>query len=159
MDLQLKRGTTVKHSTFTGKVGEVTVDTDKDTVVVHDGTTAGGFPMARESVVTALAGNVYTKSEVNTALDAKVDDTEIASVNLLRADRYLASQTVANMVYTNGDLTKIQYKNATDVDYEVLAYSNGDLSTVQHYVGGVLKGTTTLSYASGNLVSAIFVGV
>ena len=59
MDLQLKRGTTAKHSTFTGKVGEVTVDTDKDTVVVHDGTTAGGFPMARESVVTtALEGKV-----------------------------------------------------------------------------------------------------
>jgi hypothetical protein len=50
--LQLRRGTTTQHSTFTGAVGEVTVDTTKDTVVVHDGTTAGGFPLATEAYVT-----------------------------------------------------------------------------------------------------------
>ena len=49
--LQLRRGTTVQHSSFTGAVGEVTVDTTKDTVVVHDGTTAGGFPLAKESAI------------------------------------------------------------------------------------------------------------
>jgi hypothetical protein len=57
--LQLRRGTTTQHNTFTGAVGEVTVDTTKDTVVVHDGTTAGGFPLARESTVTANRINVY----------------------------------------------------------------------------------------------------
>lgn len=45
--VQMRRGTTAEHSTFTGAVGEVTVDTDKDVVVVHDGSTAGGFPMVR----------------------------------------------------------------------------------------------------------------
>jgi len=44
--LQHRRGTTVQHSTFTGLVGEVTIDTTKKTVVVHDGTTAGGIPLA-----------------------------------------------------------------------------------------------------------------
>jgi hypothetical protein len=43
--LQLRRGTTTEHSTFTGLVGEVTVDTDKDTLVVHDGVTPGGKPL------------------------------------------------------------------------------------------------------------------
>jgi hypothetical protein len=47
--LQLRRGTTAQHSTFTGLVGEITVDTDKDTIVVHDGSTAGGFPLAKAS--------------------------------------------------------------------------------------------------------------
>ena len=49
--LQLRRGTTVEHSTFTGLEGEVTVDTTKDTVVVHDGSTAGGKPIATEAYV------------------------------------------------------------------------------------------------------------
>ena len=40
--LQLRRGTTAQHSTFTGASGEITIDTDKKTVVVHDGTTPGG---------------------------------------------------------------------------------------------------------------------
>jgi len=44
---QRRRGTTAQHSSFTGLLGEVTVDTDKKVTVVHDGSTAGGFPMAR----------------------------------------------------------------------------------------------------------------
>jgi hypothetical protein len=44
---QRRRGTTAQHASFTGLLGELTVDTDKDTVVVHDGSTAGGFPLAR----------------------------------------------------------------------------------------------------------------
>lgn len=44
--IQLRRGTTAETNAFTGAVGEVTVDTDKDTVVVHDGTTVGGHPVA-----------------------------------------------------------------------------------------------------------------
>lgn len=47
--VQLRRGTTAQHASFTGAVGEVTVDTSKDTVVVHDGTTAGGHPLVKES--------------------------------------------------------------------------------------------------------------
>ena len=41
--VQFRRGTTSQHGSFTGAVGEITVDTDKDTVVVHDGSQAGGF--------------------------------------------------------------------------------------------------------------------
>ena len=46
--LQLRGGTTSQHSSFTGAVREVTVDTDKDVLVVHDGSTAGGFPAHRD---------------------------------------------------------------------------------------------------------------
>ena len=48
--LQLRRGTTAQHSTFTGAAGEVTIDTDKDVVVVHDGATVGGFHSQKELV-------------------------------------------------------------------------------------------------------------
>ena len=50
--LQLRGGTTSEHSSFTGAVREVTVDTTKDTLVVHDGATAGGFPLLKEGDVT-----------------------------------------------------------------------------------------------------------
>ena len=48
IQLKLRRGTTAQHSTFTGAPGEVTVDTDKNTVVVHNGTTPGGVPLAKQ---------------------------------------------------------------------------------------------------------------
>ena len=63
--LQLRGGTTSEHSSFTGAVREVTVDTTKDTLVVHDGSTAAGFALARESALTtttALANAALAKS-------------------------------------------------------------------------------------------------
>jgi len=49
IEVKLRRGTTAQHSTFTGAEGEVTVDTDKDTVIVHDGTTTGGHELRKKS--------------------------------------------------------------------------------------------------------------
>ena len=56
--LKLRRGTTTQHSSFTGAEGEVTIDTTKDTAVVHDGSQAGGRPLAREDMsnVSSIAG-------------------------------------------------------------------------------------------------------
>lgn len=48
--VQRRRGTTAEHSSFTGLAGELTVDTTKDTVIVHDGSTAGGMPLLREDL-------------------------------------------------------------------------------------------------------------
>ena len=42
--IQRRRGTTAEHASFTGAVGEITIDTDKKIVVVHDGSTVGGHP-------------------------------------------------------------------------------------------------------------------
>ena len=48
--IQRRRGTTLQHASFTGSEGEITIDLNKETVVCHDGATAGGFPLAREDL-------------------------------------------------------------------------------------------------------------
>lgn len=55
--LQLRRGTTSETLTFTGAQGEVTVDTDKNSLVVHDGITPGGFSTA--SLPEVVDGTFY----------------------------------------------------------------------------------------------------
>lgn len=57
--IQQRRGTTSEHATFTGLVGEITIDTDKDTIVVHDGVKAGGYPLAKESALTEAGFNPF----------------------------------------------------------------------------------------------------
>jgi len=73
--LQLRRGTTAEHAAFTGAVGEITVDTTKDTVVVHDGTTAGGHPLSKapdEQVLTdyTIAGTAALPASTDTVNQA-----------------------------------------------------------------------------------------
>lgn len=58
---QRRRGTTAQHASFTGLLAELTVDTDKEVVVVHDGSTAGGFPLSKQrNFITASTGTTYT---------------------------------------------------------------------------------------------------
>ena len=54
-----RRGTTGETGTFTGAVGEVTVNTTLNTCVIHDGSTLGGFSLLRSdgSNASLLAGS------------------------------------------------------------------------------------------------------
>lgn len=54
--LQHRRNTTAGLSGVTGSVGEIFIDTTKNTVVVMDGSTAGGFPLELEGAGTGATG-------------------------------------------------------------------------------------------------------
>ena len=97
--------------------------------------------------------------EAESRLD--IIETTISNSILTRADKYLASQNVVKMIYNlEGKLSKVRYNNDTDVDYEVLTRNlDGKLSNVAHYVEGLLRGNTTLSYENGKLVAAPYTAV
>jgi hypothetical protein len=62
--VRLRRGSTTLHAAFTGASGEVTVDTTKNTAVVHDGSTAGGHPLFKEPLsVTETERDVLSPAE------------------------------------------------------------------------------------------------
>lgn len=98
--LKLRRGTTTQHNTFTGAEGEITVDTTKDTVVVHDGATAGGRPLLRQDLSNLPAGLVTsTHLADGTIVDADINaSAAIASSKLastgVTAGSYGASTAV-----------------------------------------------------------------
>ena len=66
--LQLRKGTDTEHNTFTGALGEVTVDTTNKTLRVHDGSTVGGIRLATLSSV--VLNNTLTSTSTTQALTA-----------------------------------------------------------------------------------------
>ena len=62
--VQFRRGSTSQHGSFTGAVGEVTVDTDKDTLLVHDGSTAGGKEIASLAGAQTLTNKTLTAPKI-----------------------------------------------------------------------------------------------
>src|SRR5574344_856288 len=70
MSIEIRRrgDTTEAHANFIGADREITIDTDKKTVVVHDGKTAGGFPLARENM-----SNVSINTLRNTGAMVSID--------------------------------------------------------------------------------------
>jgi hypothetical protein len=69
--VQWRGGSTAEHSTFTGAAREVTVDTQKKTLVVHDGSTAGGEPLLREdqaNLPSSVTNGISVPSANNVAI-------------------------------------------------------------------------------------------
>ena len=81
IQIQLRQGTTTEHNTFTGAVGEVTVDTDKKTVVVHDGDTVGGHVVgAVEDTLTSDSASKGLSARQGKLLNEKVITKNTTSV-------------------------------------------------------------------------------
>ena len=58
--LQLRRGTTAQNDAFTGSIGEVTVDTDRKSLRLHDSVTQGGRDMDVARNLTSAERNALT---------------------------------------------------------------------------------------------------
>ena len=106
--LKLRRGTTSQHSSFTGAEGEVTVDTDKESLVVHNGSTAGGFPLLRQDLSNLPTGTIDNADVSSSAAIAgsKISPTFTSNVTISNTEPNLLLQDTNN----NSDF-KIQNAN------------------------------------------------
>tara|TARA_R110001592_G_scaffold6330_7_gene34152 strand:+ start:526 stop:3696 length:3171 start_codon:yes stop_codon:yes gene_type:complete len=103
--IQRRRGTTTQHGSFTGLAGEITIDTTKNTVVVHDGSTAGGIPLAKSSEVSALGGADITDVVAGSGLTGGA--TSGSATISIDYDGIAGSLIpTANITYDLGSLTK-----------------------------------------------------
>ena len=107
--LKFKRYTTVGTAGITGADGEITVDTTKDTLVVHDGITAGGFPLATEA-------NYFTRTATNSAISTALTayDTTIISEGKIAT---AVSNLVASAPSTLNTLKELSDALGADANY------------------------------------------
>ena len=131
--LQLRRGSTSQHSSFTGAVGEVTVDTDKKVVVVHDGSTAGGTPLAKASDVAVLdednfATNSATVAPSQQSVKAYVDTAD-ATKAPLASPTFTGTVAIPNIANLETAVAANTAK-ATNVTTNLSVTANGTSLTV-----------------------------
>lgn len=135
--VQMRRGTTAETNALTLALAEVTVDTDKDVLVVHDGATVGGFPVA------ARANTDGTISLI------KKDGTSAGTINSLG----LFNNTLTS-TNTNQAVTAAQAKVLKDNIDSNLASSYGVGQTLQNLLGSRLK-NTTYTNSTGKTITLI----
>lgn len=80
--VQQYRGTTAQLAGYTGPAGELVVDTDKNTVTVHDGKTAGGHPLAKEAVQLNGDTHLQINAGANATLASQVITFSLQMENL-----------------------------------------------------------------------------
>jgi hypothetical protein len=137
--VQLRRGTTAEHATFTGLEGETTVDTTKTTLVVHNGSTAGGFAIAREDLANVSPTNLPVLTGADTASDDKFliyDQSALTLKQITRAE--------LNTAITQGTLSNVQIISGTINGTTIggTTAAGGSFTTLNSSGATTLNGTT-----------------
>ena len=139
-ELKFRNGTTAQHATFTGAAAEVTVDTDKNTVVVHDGTTAGGYPLAdysaglfakadTQQVAWTKTGNGTAETQTALTIEVNGSVVNIASGTSISMPSLSAGTDYAIWVAPDGTLE-------ADASFTVAPTANGRRVGGFHYAPG-----------------------
>ena len=112
----LKRGTTTKNLAYTGPAGEVTIDTDLDTLRIHDGVTPGGNVVGggggvSSAVTNAINANVAAANVQITSLwaNAAAQATSITSLsaNIVAANSAIVTANVRMKSYVDTQISGI----------------------------------------------------
>src|SRR5438046_2450176 len=84
--VRLRRGTTVQHTTFVGADGEVTFDTTKKVLVLHDGVTPGGRPL--EGFLVLNPGNPLVAQNIDSVVQISGGDSDTVGFIVMNEARF-----------------------------------------------------------------------
>jgi len=146
IQFQLRRGTTVQHGTFTGAEGEITVDTDLQTIRVHDGATAGGFPLVG-------GGAVFTilQYESSTITGTSLTNLDSFDATEYRTAKYLAQIKDGAAVHSSEVMVTHNGTNAYISEYGIVTSG----SELGEFTASLAAGTLTLQFTPTSATSMV----
>ena len=154
IQVQLRGGTSAEHENFVGAPKEVTVDTDLNTLRVHDGQTLGGHDLAKADDVVRLrkdVQNMFDQFEVDLGTSHNHDD-RYSKIGHNHDDIY--ARKLANgknlSTLTKNDYQGFAFDDGSDTNYirttknGIIPYQSGGYSNI---------GTSTWQFANGYFVT------
>ena len=156
--LKLRRGTTSQLAKFIGSEGELTYDTEKKQLRVHDGITVGGKIVddpTRDvtSQVSTSTETVAGKAKIATTAIAQagVNDTDIITAKKLRDASFGFNQTYVdvtasrsiNTVFTNSSPKPIFLAISVGISARTYAYLYCGANEATHEYSYLASGSST----------------
>ena len=147
--LQLRRGTAAENNVFTGANGELTYDTEKKQLRVHDGSTIGG------KVVDDTARNVtlqVSNATETVAGKAKIATTAIAQAGTDDTD-FLTAKKLRDALNASGNAPIGVFRSYVAFGYvssAIVIYSSLNVSSVIRNSAGVYTINFTNSLPNSN---------
>ena len=155
--VQFRRGTTSQHGAFTGAVGEVTVDTDLDTLRVHDGAVAGGVRLAKfTDIATQTIDISDSSSNTITLTPGSTDVTFIGNDITVAA----AGNTMTFTLNDSVSVDEISSSNSSFVNINDGLNVNGNIQTTSGVVtaAGFTIGSAVINETDLELIDGLTAG-
>jgi hypothetical protein len=166
VQVQLRRGTSSENNSFTGAIGEVTVDTTNDTLRVHDGATAGGFTVVTTGATQTLTNKTLAAFTLSGNITGDANISGFANVvgNITSSGNIQGTYILGNGALLTGVITSVANINLGTSNVTVVS-SGGNITvgiggtsnvTVFSTGGANVAGfvTATGNVTGGNLTTA-----
>jgi hypothetical protein len=149
--LQIRRGTSAQVAAFTGAEGEVVVNTTNDSIHVNDGSTAGGFELARADLNNvsdtdlnaALTGNTVSALTVTALTTGSISTT--GNISFGDNDKAIFGGGSDLQIYHDGSQSVIYEGGTGPLDIrsnsETFIKNGGGTETLAHFAN---NGAVTL---------------
>ena len=127
--VRLRRGTTAQHVAFVGAEGEVTFDTTKKILVLHDGVTPGGKPL--EGFLILNPGNPLLNQNVTSILQCSGGDSDtfgLIVINEARFDAMITAQAGIAPRRIQMQHEAVIYAASVNLDFNAVAHKRIDLT-------------------------------
>ena len=121
--IQIRRGTKNQHASFTGAIGEVTMDTTNKTLRVHDGVTVGGNEMLSRNGFFSYVTNCITEIPQDIKLELNNGTLTLKAGSTVYVPN---GAGVFNKKTTTTDVTTQNLSGYPNGKY--LVFDNGDFS-------------------------------
>ena len=147
--VQLRRGTAVQHTTFTGLVGELTMNTTNNSLRLHDNVTVGGHEMLKSNLSNVLISSNGTFSLLDnlggqtvriTNVADPVDDQDVATKKWV-LDNGIGATSLDQLT----DVVITDVVSGEFLKYDGANFINTTLSSADLTDGGDFATTTMLS--------------
>ena len=116
--VRIRRGTTAQHATFTGAEGEVTFDTTKKALVLHDGVTPGGKPL--EGFLVLDPGNPLLLQELKSAFIISGGDSETPALSVTNGAQFdhISANVSASLRWLNLNQENVPYASNVVLNFQ-----------------------------------------
>ena len=167
----LKRGNTAVSQTYVGPLGEVTIDTDLDTLRIHDGQQPGGFLITAQG-----GGGNYSDANVAALLSTFTGNIQAGNLTVTPGNISLGGSTLSvsgGNLYVDGSLIQGQGLNVvvdisapspveqgqlwwdTESGTLYIRYANAWIEATPSTSNDVVSISESLAALSANFISAV----
>jgi len=150
--VQFRRGTTTQNNLFTGAAGEVSIDTDKDALRIHDGLVPGGFEQAKADLTNVSGAVNLNLSGITTTNSLSIGSTQVISSarqlqNIASLDAITTATIESAVAAAPNDFTSLNISGLST--FSGITTHTTSLFGTQASFSGVITATSFVGNGSG----------